>query len=78
MNQSDNAPAPPVEGYLSPERIEMLVVHCSATPDDDPIGAREIQAMHLGFGWDGIGYHQVIAVTAHAKPGGRNTGRERM
>ena len=70
MNQSDNAPAPPVEGYLSPERIEMLVVHCSDTPDDDPIGAREIQAMHLGFGWDGIGYHQVIR-----RDGTREAGR---
>ena len=70
MNQSDNTPVPPVEGYLSPERIEMLVVHCSATPDDDPIGAREIQAMHLGFGWDGIGYHQVIR-----RDGTREAGR---
>ena len=76
MNQSDNAPAPPVEGYLSPERIEMLVVHCSDTPDDDPIGAREIQAMHLGFGWDGIGYHQVIRRDGtRSRPAGILAGR---
>ena len=37
----------------------MLVVHCSDTPDDQLIGAKENE-MHLGFGWDGIGYHQVI------------------
>lgn len=50
----------PLNGYLAPDDIELLVVHCSDTPDDQPFGAREIQNMHLGFGWDGIGYHQVI------------------
>ena len=45
---------------LAPESIRYLVVHCSATPDDEDIGAREIHAMHLGFGWHGIGYHKVI------------------
>lgn len=45
---------------LEPDNIRYLVVHCSATPDDEPIGAREIHAMHLGFGWHGCGYHRVI------------------
>jgi len=45
---------------LNPEAIQYLVVHCSDTPDDEPIGAREIHQMHLGFGWDGVGYHRVI------------------
>ena len=40
--------------------IKYLVVHCSATPDDEPMGAAEIHDMHLGFGWHGIGYHRVI------------------
>ena len=70
MSPSDTAQTAPLEGYLSPDRIEMLVVHCSDTPDDDPIGAKEIQAMHLGFGWDGIGYHQVIR-----RDGTREAGR---
>ena len=48
------------DGLLDPDAIDMLVVHCSDTPDDQPVGARDIQEMHLGFGWDGIGYHQVI------------------
>ena len=47
-------------GLLDGDAIELLVVHCSDTPDDEPLRARDIQAMHLGFGWDGIGYHQVI------------------
>jgi N-acetylmuramoyl-L-alanine amidase len=46
---------------LTPKDIRFLVVHCSDTGDDNPIGAAEIHSMHLGFGWDGIGYHKVIA-----------------
>lgn len=49
-----------VPGVLEPHAVEHLVVHCSATPDDVDIGAREIHAMHLGFGWHGIGYHRII------------------
>ena len=49
-----------IDGLLDSDAIELLVVHCSDTPDDEPLRARDIQAMHLGFGWDGIGYHRVI------------------
>lgn len=45
---------------LEPENIQYLVVHCSDTPDDEPITARDIHAMHLSFGWHGVGYHRVI------------------
>ncbi len=45
---------------LEINNIKYLVVHCSDTPDDDPITARDIHAMHLGFGWHGVGYHRVI------------------
>ena len=45
---------------LEIDNIKYLVVHCSDTPDDDPITARDIHAMHLGFGWHGVGYHRVI------------------
>jgi len=45
---------------LSANNIQYLVVHCSDTPDDEPITARDIHAMHLGFGWHGVGYHRVI------------------
>ena len=30
------------------------------TPDEDGLGAADIHAMHLGFGWDGAGYHAII------------------
>ena len=65
----DLAPAPDVDpdadpialpGVLEPHAVRHLVVHCSATPDAEDIGAREIHAMHLGFGWHGIGYHRVV------------------
>lgn len=45
---------------LSPDDIKYLVVHCSDTGDENLISAKDIHAMHLGFGWDGIGYHKVI------------------
>lgn len=64
--------------------INMIVVHCSATPADMDIGAEEIDRWHKERGWAGIGYHAVIrrngdiergrddgAIGAHAR--GHNT-----
>jgi len=45
---------------LEPDNIKYLVVHCADNPNDQDIGCREIHAMHLGFGWHGVGYHRVI------------------
>jgi len=45
---------------LEADNVKYLVVHCSDTPDDEPLTARDIHAMHLGFGWHGVGYHRVI------------------
>ena len=59
-----------VEGLLHADDIDLLVVHCSDTPDDLPLRALDIQEMHLGFGWHGIGYHQVIC-----RDGTREAGR---
>ena len=42
------------------KKIEFLVVHCSDTPNNQNLSANDIHKMHLGFGWDGIGYHKVI------------------
>ena len=42
------------------KNIELLVVHCSDTPNNQNLSANDIHKMHLGFGWDGIGYHKVI------------------
>ncbi len=54
---------------LTPDAIRYLVVHCSATPDDQPLTAQDIHEMHLGFGWDGIGYHRVIQRDGTVEPG---------
>lgn len=40
--------------------IKLLVVHCSDTNNSENITATDIHKMHIGFGWDGIGYHKLI------------------
>ena len=45
---------------LKSKNIKFLVVHCSDTENNKILNARNIHEMHLGFGWDGIGYHKVI------------------
>ena len=42
------------------KNIEFLVVHCSDTNDEKDLNAVDLHKMHLGFGWDGIGYHKII------------------
>ena len=42
------------------KKISLLVVHCSDTEDNLNLSAIDIHKMHLGFGWDGIGYHKII------------------
>lgn len=41
--------------------INLIVVHCSATPPSMDIGVNEITEWHInGNGWSDIGYHNVI------------------
>jgi len=40
--------------------IDLIVVHCSATPPTMDIGVKEIRTWHLKKNWDDIGYHFVI------------------
>lgn len=42
------------------KNIEYLIIHCSDTPDKEKLSALDIHKMHIGFGWDGIGYHKII------------------
>ena len=42
------------------KKINLLVVHCSDTPNNQNLSAIDIHKMHLSFGWDGIGYHKII------------------
>lgn len=48
------------EKFLDQKAIQYLVVHCADTPDDEDWSVLDIHKMHIGFGWDGIGYHRVI------------------
>ena len=45
---------------LEIKNIKKIIIHCSDTPDEDNLDAKDIHDMHLGFGWEGIGYHKVI------------------
>lgn len=54
---------------LLPSYIELLIVHCSDTDNDCNLKASDIHQMHLGFGWDGIGYHKVILRSGEIEDG---------
>lgn len=41
-------------------QIEMIIIHCSATPPNMDIGVEEIRKWHLERGFSDIGYHFVI------------------
>lgn len=41
-------------------KIDLIVIHCSATTEKQDIGMAEIRKWHLARGWKDIGYHHVI------------------
>ena len=49
--------------------IKLLVVHCSDTDNRENVNAADIHKMHLGFGWDGIGYHKIICRSGEIENG---------
>lgn len=53
----------------APRPISLIVVHCSATPQDMDVGAAEIRSWHLRRGWSDIGYHYVIRRDGALEPG---------
>ena len=54
---------------LTEQMITYLVVHCADTPDEADLQATDIHEMHLGFGWDGAGYHHIIRRDGVVEPG---------
>lgn len=50
--------------------IDLIVIHCSATPQGLDIGVKEIDAMHKKRGFAMIGYHFVIRENGR-REGGR-------
>ena len=40
--------------------IDLIVVHCTASPDYLDIGVKEVRKWHLDRGWSDIGYHYLV------------------
>jgi N-acetylmuramoyl-L-alanine amidase len=56
------------------ERVDFIVVHCSATPPEADIGAKEIREWHIKQnGWLDIGYHFVIRRSGLVEEGRKAT-----
>lgn len=45
---------------IDASKIKYIVVHCSATKEEQDIGAEDINSWHISRGWSEIGYHLVI------------------
>jgi len=54
---------------LISKKIELLVVHCSDTENNNNFHAIDIHKMHLNFGWEGIGYHKIICRSGKVENG---------
>lgn len=50
-------------------KIDLIVVHCSATPAGRPHTAADIDRWHRERGFDGIGYHFVVRLDGTIEPG---------
>jgi N-acetylmuramoyl-L-alanine amidase len=50
-------------------KIELVVIHCSATPNGKAFTAKDIHQMHLNRGFAGIGYHKVILIDGTVEMG---------
>ena len=50
-------------------RINLIVIHCSATNENEDFDVDDIREMHLAKGWSDIGYHYVITRDGQIQPG---------
>lgn len=41
-------------------KINEIILHCSATPENKNFTVEDITKWHIAKGWDGCGYHYVI------------------
>lgn len=51
------------------ERVDTLIIHCSATPEGRDVRAKDIDAMHRQKGWAMIGYHYVVCLDGTVEEG---------
>lgn len=51
--------------------IDLIIVHCTATPAGRPVSVADVDRWHRERGFDGIGYHYLIGLdgTVHAGRG---------
>jgi len=49
--------------------IDLIVIHCSATPNYADFSAEDIHGWHEDRGWSGIGYHWVIRTSGDVENG---------
>lgn len=40
--------------------IDLIILHCTATPEGRDHSAAEVDRWHRSRGWDGIGYHYLV------------------
>lgn len=45
---------------MARKRVELLVLHCTATPEGRDISADDVRKMHSARGWAVPGYHRLI------------------
>jgi N-acetylmuramoyl-L-alanine amidase len=50
-------------------RITEIIVHCTATPEGREVHVPEVNRWHRERGFDGIGYHYLIALDGTIEPG---------
>lgn len=49
--------------------INLIVIHCSASPNGAQHDVRDIDRWHRERGWSGVGYHYVIPCTGDVQHG---------
>ena len=54
-------------------KVDAIIIHCSATREGQDIGAKEIDAMHKQRVFNGIGYHYVIRLNGKVEKGRNET-----
>lgn len=54
---------------LDPNKVEFIVLHCSATPEGLDLNANDINRMHRNRGFSMIGYHKLIKLNGAVEDG---------
>ena len=52
----------------NPRRIDLIVIHCSATRVNKNFTVEQLEACHKARGFKGIGYHFYITRMAYSIP----------